>query len=346
MAVSLGVPGSPMLYGWVAVLACCTAPRSATRRRAPLAPAPCRYSACPTAASSSTTRHAHRVLTIAVGGTSCPGPPGRSRGDQARLATFLRETLGLELNASKTLITHARTSAARFLGYHITVQHGDTRCTEGQRSANGQIALRVPPDVITSQCARYRQHRKLWHRPGLQNLPDYDIVRIYGAEYRGVVNYYLLAQDVWWLHTLQFERPDVDAENLGRQGQVHRPQHPTKEDHAQAEARGQATMPALTWQTPRAQIRPANDLPQFLGGSRLSYGFGLRKRRRRKPGAGLGNKPAETTAGTHTARTRCRSGSADAPAARDRTGQHSATDPNLHGTPVPAVPPPRTISHR
>jgi hypothetical protein len=29
----------------------------------------------------------------------------------------------------------------------------------------------------------------------LQNLPDYDIVRIYGAEYRSVVNYYLLALD-------------------------------------------------------------------------------------------------------------------------------------------------------
>ena len=33
----------------------------------------------------------------------------------------------------------------------------------------------------------------------LKNLDDYDIVRIYGAEYRGVVNYYLLAEDVWRL---------------------------------------------------------------------------------------------------------------------------------------------------
>ena len=58
--------------------------------------------------------------------------------------------------------------------------------------------------MIKAQCARYRNHGKPWHRPELQNLPDYDIVRIYGAEYRGVVNYYLLAHDVWRLHTLHW----------------------------------------------------------------------------------------------------------------------------------------------
>jgi hypothetical protein len=62
----------------------------------------------------------------------------------------------------------------------------------------------VPPDVIRAQCARYREHGKPWHRPRLQNLDDYDIVRTYGAEYRGVVNYYLLAQDVSRLHDLQW----------------------------------------------------------------------------------------------------------------------------------------------
>ena len=57
---------------------------------------------------------------------------------------------------------------------------------------------------MKAQCARYRQHGKPWHRPRLQNLDDYDIVRVYGAEYRGVVNYYLLAQDVWRLRTLRW----------------------------------------------------------------------------------------------------------------------------------------------
>jgi group II intron reverse transcriptase/maturase len=132
------------------------------------------------------------------------GPKAEAEEIKARLATFLRETLGLELNAAKTLITHARTQRARFLGYDITVQHSSTKITRNRRSVNGRIALRVPPDVVRAQCARYRQHGKPWHRPRLQNLDDYDIIRVYGAEYRGVVNYYLLAQDIWRLRALRW----------------------------------------------------------------------------------------------------------------------------------------------
>jgi group II intron reverse transcriptase/maturase len=132
------------------------------------------------------------------------GPKAEAEQIKAKLARFLRETLGLELHATKTLISHARTQPARFLGYDITVQHSNTKITDGRRSVNGRIALRVPPDVIKAQCARYRQHGTPWHRTRLQNLHDYDIVRVYAAEYRGVVNYYLLAQDVWRLRTLRW----------------------------------------------------------------------------------------------------------------------------------------------
>jgi group II intron reverse transcriptase/maturase len=132
------------------------------------------------------------------------GPKAEAENIRAQLAVFLRETLGLELNQEKTLITHARSQRARFLGYHIRVQHSNAKRTRGRRSANGIIALQVPPDAIKAQCARYRQHGKPWHRPQLQNLDDYNIVRIYGAEYAGVVNYYLLAQDVGRLRTLRW----------------------------------------------------------------------------------------------------------------------------------------------
>jgi hypothetical protein len=132
------------------------------------------------------------------------GPKAEAEEIREELAAFLREHLKLTLNASKTLITHARTRAARFLGYEIVVQHSDTKITNGRRAANGVIALRVPLDVIKAKCAPYRRHGKPWHRPELQNLPDYDIVRTYGAEYRGVVNYYLLAQDAWRLGKLRW----------------------------------------------------------------------------------------------------------------------------------------------
>ena len=152
------------------------------------------------------------------------GPKAEAEQIKAELARFLRETLALELNPDKTLITHARTQPARFLGYDIIVQHCNTQITHGLRSANGKVALRVPPDVVKAQCARYRSRGKPWHRSWLQNLPDYDIVRIYGAEYRGVVNYYLLAQDVCAARHLALDRPDIDAEDPGRQAQVHRHQ--------------------------------------------------------------------------------------------------------------------------
>ena len=35
-------------------------------------------------------------------------------------------------------------------------------------------------------------------------MDDYDIVRTYAAEYRGIVNYYLLAQDLWRLSALRW----------------------------------------------------------------------------------------------------------------------------------------------
>jgi group II intron reverse transcriptase/maturase len=132
------------------------------------------------------------------------GPKAEAEQIKAELARFLRETLALELNPDKTLITRARSQPARFLGYDIIVQHCNTRLTRGRRMVNGKVALLVPPDVIKAKCAPYRQHGKPWHRAGLQNLDDYDIVRIYGAEYRGVVNYYLLAQDVWRLDALRW----------------------------------------------------------------------------------------------------------------------------------------------
>jgi group II intron reverse transcriptase/maturase len=132
------------------------------------------------------------------------GPKAEAEQIKAELARFLRESLGLELNLSKTLITHARSQPARFLGYDITVQHCNTRLTGGHRKVNGKVALRVPPDVIKAKTASYRRHGKPWRRTWLQNLDDYDIVRVYAAEYRGIVNYYLLAHNVARLGALRW----------------------------------------------------------------------------------------------------------------------------------------------
>jgi group II intron reverse transcriptase/maturase len=133
------------------------------------------------------------------------GPKAEAEAIKDQLAKFLRDELALELNAEKTLITHARTQAARYLGYEITVQHGDSKITGGRRTVNGKIALHVPHDVIKAKRAPYLRHGKPWHRPAMQNLDDYDIVKTYAAEYRGVVQYYMLANDVWRLYALQYD---------------------------------------------------------------------------------------------------------------------------------------------
>jgi hypothetical protein len=130
------------------------------------------------------------------------GPKTEAEEIKRRLGQFLRDELKLELSETKTLITHARTDAARFLGYEIVVGHNDHRIAAGRRSANGAIRLRVPTDVIKAKCARYMSRGKPERRPELMNEQDHAIISRYGSEYRGIVQYYVLADDVWRLNRL------------------------------------------------------------------------------------------------------------------------------------------------
>jgi hypothetical protein len=132
------------------------------------------------------------------------GPRAEAEQIKQRLAAFLRDDLKLELSEEKTLITHARSGAARFLGYEITIQHDDRKLTRGQRSVNSVPALRVPRSVIKAKCAPFLKRGKPALRPELVNEDDHTIVATYGAEYRGLVQYYLLAGDVWRLNRLRW----------------------------------------------------------------------------------------------------------------------------------------------
>ena len=60
------------------------------------------------------------------------GPKAEAEQIKRRLARFLHDDLKLELSQDKTLITHARTGTARFLGYEITVQHAGSSILSGQ----------------------------------------------------------------------------------------------------------------------------------------------------------------------------------------------------------------------
>jgi group II intron reverse transcriptase/maturase len=133
------------------------------------------------------------------------GPKVEAEEIKQRLAEFLHHTLKLELSQEKTLITHARTRAARFLGYGIvTQQANDKHSKDGGRRVNGRIGLRVPADVVDKYCASYMKRGKPVHRPELTVESDYTIVRLYQAEYRGIVQYYVLAQNVSWFWKLHW----------------------------------------------------------------------------------------------------------------------------------------------
>ena len=132
------------------------------------------------------------------------GPKTEAEQIKARLAAFLHDDLKLELSEDKTLITHARTQRAKFLGYEITTAHDDRKITRGHRRLNGTIQLHVPKTVITAKCAPYLRRGKPASRPALKDRDDHAIISTYGAEYRGLVQYYLLAGDVWRLNRLEW----------------------------------------------------------------------------------------------------------------------------------------------
>jgi group II intron reverse transcriptase/maturase len=133
------------------------------------------------------------------------GPKAEAEEIKAKLATFLQEELKLELSPEKTLITHARSEAARFLGYHLVGQHGDTkRDRRNCRSVNGVVGLRVPEAVVRQHCARYERKGKPIHRKELEPEDDFSIVSRYQSEYRGIVQYYLLAPNVANFYRLHF----------------------------------------------------------------------------------------------------------------------------------------------
>jgi group II intron reverse transcriptase/maturase len=134
------------------------------------------------------------------------GPRSEAEEIKQQLGDFLRDELKLELSQAKTLITHARSEAARFLGYEVTKHHNDTKRTKYAntgnmcRSVNGGIGLRVPKHILEEKCKRYMKGKEVMHRAELMDDSDYAIVMTYQLEFRGIANYYQLAHN---MHTLQ-----------------------------------------------------------------------------------------------------------------------------------------------
>lgn len=127
------------------------------------------------------------------------GPRREAEEIKERLAVFLREQLKLELSPDKTLISHARNQPAQFLGYEVSIMSDDT-C----KTRNGKVALRMPKSVLMEKAADYKHMGKPGYRRERTNDSDFSIVARYGAELRGFVQYYKLAQNLFWADYLRW----------------------------------------------------------------------------------------------------------------------------------------------
>ena len=149
------------------------------------------------------------------------GPKEEAEEIKCELREFLRETLKLELSEAKTLLTHARTGAAKFLGYQIVSQHADDKLDHrGQRQVNEMVALRVPKEVIEQKCALYMRRGKPAQRGMLIGDSDYSIgsqISVGVSRDRSVLS---LSSQCWLVQQIALDRRNIATQNAGRQTSV------------------------------------------------------------------------------------------------------------------------------
>jgi len=125
---------------------------------------------------------------------------------------WLKANLGLTLSDAKTAITNAHHERARFLGYELDVITSDRMIVQTskngirykKRNLNGHVQLYVPDDVRQKWIGRYLVKGKPIHRKRYLRYSDFEIIHAYGAEWRGLVNYYSLAMNIHSLRRVEW----------------------------------------------------------------------------------------------------------------------------------------------
>jgi len=129
------------------------------------------------------------------------GPRCEAEEIKKAIGEFLHSK-NLRLSPEKTLITHAATERAKFLGYELGVGRNNAKLTRDcnssrkRRTVNGCVQLYVPRDVSKEWENRYMRGGKPYNRFELENCSNYEIVTAFNTEFQGLANYYLLAEDV------------------------------------------------------------------------------------------------------------------------------------------------------
>ncbi|MGE5373920.1 MAG: reverse transcriptase domain-containing protein [Bacteroidota bacterium] len=131
------------------------------------------------------------------------GPRTEAEEIKQKIMQFLK-TIKLELSEEKTLLTHATTQPAHYLGYDIRVVIDNNQMTKQNkqhtrhrsRAINMLPVLAVPPQISRAWRMKYTRNGKPANRPELLQCSDFEIVKTYGSELRGIVNYYSMAYNV------------------------------------------------------------------------------------------------------------------------------------------------------
>lgn len=130
------------------------------------------------------------------------------------------------MSEEKTLITHARTNKARFLGYEINLMDADDKVStvkrHGQRgrhtrrTINQQLFFSVPQEVIKTWLEKVEENKNIRARCELLGLSDYDIITTYEVELQGWINYYSRAHNQEQLKHLRYKWKESLKHTLAR----------------------------------------------------------------------------------------------------------------------------------
>lgn len=167
------------------------------------------------------------------------GPKAEAEEIKQRLRTFLHNELKLEMHPEKTLITHAHTEYARFLGYSVSIYQANDKITRRRdngmltRSINGKVRLGVPHGLIDDHAKRYYQNGKVVSETVLLQSSVPTIIQTFQARYRGLVEYYKYAVDRKQFGKLKYVMEIALVKTLAQKlrisvSQVYRTYHTTK----------------------------------------------------------------------------------------------------------------------
>jgi AI2M/AI1M-like, HNH endonuclease/Type II intron maturase len=125
------------------------------------------------------------------------GPKNEAEAIRDHIAEFLDRKLKLTLSNEKTLITHAGSDKAKFLGHELMVSQNDQVISaNGTRSTNRVIVLLMPRTVRQKILERFSSNGKVIHRAELARDDDYTIVMRYQSVLREIYNYYCMTTNV------------------------------------------------------------------------------------------------------------------------------------------------------